>query len=1295
MSADAQRLPTRRALVSQTRPPEVDRDSGSQQVDLYIRWLLEAGWSVTFMSSDTDGEPYHAHRLRQMGIPVFIGYDQAEDVIATGDFDLAVLAFWEPASRLLPVLRRVSPDTRVVVDSVDLHFLRDARRTLGSGVALDESYGTRLMGELSTYASADGVLAVSAKEADLLTNLLGPDRIYELPVAKTVSRSDVGFDERRGMFFVGNFRHLPNGEAVEYMCREILPRLDPELRAAHPLAVVGSRLGDQVRQHGQGLPEVEMVGWVPSIRPYLEHSRICVVPLLHGAGVKGKIIESLLAGTPVATTPVGAEGLGLRDGEHAVIAETAAEFAEGLTRLLTDDEQWGRMAEAGHELAHARHSPPHVGRRFVEIAEEVLGLPTRPAPSAGEMTPAGQREHAYRSLVSAVTDTLAGTIEAGAKVAVVSRGDDSLRRIEGCTAWHFPRAKDGRWAGHHPANSQMAIRHLEEQREAGVRYFVLPGTAFWWLNHYRDFFAHLDGHYHRVRSNQHAIVFELGESAQTHPDPGEDLDKVLVVGSHEPAADGPPPDLRDELSAATRFDVAQRWAPSPGGVPAGEGQVAENVEWVLYVGDGAKLPEGFVDSFLGAARSLARLGVERLQPAHDSGPEAGPPATERVLGVHARELESVTPIPVLAVRRGARTEGPTTIVDSIPIQLRRPVRQGPSDPPVGDVGDVFVGDAESPRRAVYRGQWAPRPRISVLIATYDRSELLTACLTGFCAQTLPPGDFEVVVVDDGTPGPKTEAVLREFSEKLPLTWARIEHAGRAAAKNLALMLARGDLLVFFDDDDVPAADMLDAHLRAHERHPDEHTAILGHTDWSPELRITSLMHYVTDVDAMLFAYGHLEPGKRLDWRCFWEGRVSSKRALHLRHALHDQRLAYSIDVEMAWRLAPHGLEVFYEPEARSTMLRSVGFEDFRRRCEAKGRAQAAIASLHDDAELRQYLRVDGAAERWHEAAGELDSLSGRIRELEEELGDDASELEQDKVDELHRAYRAVFQAEIAKGIAEGMAGVGEGPADPAPDEAARVAVAATNGDLADGRAQAESENGQGPLLTVTMPVWSRTPELAAMAVRAIERVWEVSRMPLEVVVVDNGSPEPHPGLRARVFRFDENQGVASGWNQGIELARTPVIAVLNSDCWVEPGWDEGLYEAVTTGRRIAFPYTDHCDGRGFRQPDQAGTAGWCFMLTREVFDEVGPFDERFNPAYVEDTDYWHRAWELGIELAPVPAARVTHARRTSADKRSAWLLTAHRYMYGWKHGVEPMGPPPYYKREITEYHCEPAGDPGA
>jgi len=95
------------------------------------------------------------------------------------------------------------------------------------------------------------------------------------------------------------------------------------------------------------------------------------------------------------------------------------------------------------------------------------------------------------------------------------------------------------------------------------------------------------------------------------------------------------------------------------------------------------------------------------------------------------------------------------------------------------------------------------------------------------------------------------------------------------------------------------------------------------------------------------------------------------------------------------------------------------------------------------------------------------------------------------------------------------------------------------------------------------------------------------------------------------------------------------------------------------------------------------------VLTRDLCEEIGAFDEWFSPAFCEDTDYWHRAWELGVELSPVPAARVVHARRTSSLAGSDQLLQAHRYKYGWKHGVDPHRAPPYYNREIVDYRPRP------
>ena len=135
---------------------------------------------------------------------------------------------------------------------------------------------------------------------------------------------------------------------------------------------------------------------------------------------------------------------------------------------------------------------------------------------------------------------------------------------------------------------------------------------------------------------------------------------------------------------------------------------------------------------------------------------------------------------------------------------------------------------------------------------------------------------------------------------------RIEHAGRSAAKNHAVLLARAPIVLFFDDDDRAAPDYLERHLAGHAAKPGEAVAILGHTDWAPELELTPLMHYITDVDRLMFAYERLGDGQELDWRGFWEGRISCKRSLLLRHGLHDQRLGYSIDVEMGWRLGPSG-----------------------------------------------------------------------------------------------------------------------------------------------------------------------------------------------------------------------------------------------------------------------------------------------------------------------------------------------------------------------------------------------------
>jgi hypothetical protein len=175
----------------------------------------------------------------------------------------------------------------------------------------------------------------------------------------------------------------------------------------------------------------------------------------------------------------------------------------------------------------------------------------------------------------------------------------------------------------------------------------------------------------------------------------------------------------------------------------------------------------------------------------------------------------------------------------------------------------------------------------------------------------------------------------------------------------------------------------------------------------------------------MFAYERLVDGQELDWRGFWEGRISAKRSLLLRHGLHDQRLNYSIDVEMAWRLAPRGLRVVYDSSAHSVMARPLDFDGFCARTQAKGRAHAIIAALHRGSEVADRLHLDDALTEWE--AGRFTEAAQRrlVHELEHDSRTDSSLLPT-----LHDSYRAVFRLLNAKGIAEATGGVYAMPSPP-------------------------------------------------------------------------------------------------------------------------------------------------------------------------------------------------------------------------------------------------------------------------
>jgi len=313
------------------------------------------------------------------------------------------------------------------------------------------------------------------------------------------------------------------------------------------------------------------------------------------------------------------------------------------------------------------------------------------------------------------------------------------------------------------------------------------------------------------------------------------------------------------------------------------------------------------------------------------------------------------------------------------------------------------------------------PEIAAILTTRDRAHLLPRVLDGLVGQSLARDRFEVIAIDDGSTD-ETPAVLAAYQDRLPLRIVSQAPSGLAAAKNLGIFMSRAPVLVFMDDDDLADPDLLVSHLALHLRHREARIAVLGCTDLDPAIGGLPLMRHVTSTGCQLFSYGSMQPYQRLSFREFWGGRSSCKRSLLIEHGVFNSAFRFGCeDIELAWRLDAVGLQVIYEPAARSTMIRALTFADFCRRSIRQGRSQWLFASLHAAPEVRAYCEIDRALAVWPKVRADFAAILRRAEALDRMMlrrGPEAPALSAASQAELDEAYAQAFFLCRAKGIAD-------------------------------------------------------------------------------------------------------------------------------------------------------------------------------------------------------------------------------------------------------------------------------------
>jgi glycosyltransferase involved in cell wall biosynthesis len=295
------------------------------------------------------------YRSALENLRVIISEKHPVDILKTEQFDVILFEFYNIAQRYLNWARRLQPRSRIVVDSVDVHFHRLFGKARVTNDQQDLAQAKMVKrAELAAYAQADVVLTVTEADKKVLLQELRSTDIAVIPCIQTIPpRRNAAEVTPNTLLFIGYFTHEPNVDAMVYFCRDVMPLIGnvvPDVR----LRIIGASAPHSVTSFAND--HVEVLGFVPDTTPYLRSSHVSIAPLRYGGGMKGKVVEAMSHALPVVTTSPGIEGIGLSPGEDVLIGDTPQSFAEAVIRLLTDPQLCERIGEGGWQFVQKNYS---------------------------------------------------------------------------------------------------------------------------------------------------------------------------------------------------------------------------------------------------------------------------------------------------------------------------------------------------------------------------------------------------------------------------------------------------------------------------------------------------------------------------------------------------------------------------------------------------------------------------------------------------------------------------------------------------------------------------------------------------------------------------------------------------------------------------------------------------------------------------------------------------------------------------------------------------------------------------
>lgn len=366
-------------VIGYVWPEPTSSAAGGHMMQL-LQCFVAQGWQVTFASPAKIGE--HKADLAALGIAeraIELNDESFDRFVAALQPDMVLFDRFMMEEQFGWRVEQHCPQALRVLETCDLQSLRDARQALlkerlrasddenDFSELFDLSHATlypHMSGaditqrEIAAIFRCDLSLMISPYESQLLVERFGvpPNLLHDCPLmVEPPSLPRVGFEQRANFVCIGNFRHAPNWDAVLWLKQQVWPRIRRQLPHAQ-LHVYGAYTPPKAMALNNPAQGFLVKGWATDALQVVGQARVALAPLRFGAGIKGKLLDAMLSGTPSVTTPIGAEGMRTATQWPGAVCDSADALADAAVRLYNQSDSWQVAHLQGYAHLHAHYA---------------------------------------------------------------------------------------------------------------------------------------------------------------------------------------------------------------------------------------------------------------------------------------------------------------------------------------------------------------------------------------------------------------------------------------------------------------------------------------------------------------------------------------------------------------------------------------------------------------------------------------------------------------------------------------------------------------------------------------------------------------------------------------------------------------------------------------------------------------------------------------------------------------------------------------------------------------------------